>query len=306
MDMIPIYNSKEGVFMASAEEKNLVNENIPDKIMKEVSTFPSMPRTGFKLRALLNKTDVSTNEIEEILRHDPGLSANVLRLANSAFFGLSTKVGSLKQAVILLGVKRFAQIAVSASLSKTMEKAVEGYGFSPGELWLHSITVSQTAESLSKNRKIAETDDVFTPALLHDLGKLVLGKFVKGELQKIKSITSNAIPLDVAEHMVLGTDHAEIGALILAKWSLPPDIVHAVRWHHCPELMENSNIRSDIVYLSNQLCQSTTNSDSANGQFAMPSSVVLRRMGIKFDQYKAMAEKAHHWVKKVSGELTFD
>ena len=292
--------------MASSEEMSFINNNIPDKIMMEVSAFPSMPRAGFKLRALLNQMDVPLTEIEKILRHDPGLATNVLRLANSAYFGLSTKVGSLKQAVMLLGVKRFAQIAVSACMRKTMGKAVEGYDLSPGELWLHSIAVSNTAEALAKDRKIVETDDVFTPALIHDMGKLVLGKFIKEELQKIESITSNAVPLDIAEHMVLGTDHAEIGALILAKWSFPIDIVNAVRWHHNPESKKNSNMQSDIVYLSNQMCQSNADIDSTSGQFAMPSSIVLKRLGIKLDQYKEMAEKAHSWMKKLSDTLTFD
>jgi putative nucleotidyltransferase with HDIG domain len=292
--------------VASSEEVNRINNDIPNKIMLEVSSFPSMPRAGFKLRALLNKVDVPLTEIEKILRHDPGLATNVLRLANSAYFGLSTKVGSLKQAVMLLGVKRFAQIAVSECMSKTMEKAVEGYDLSPGELWLHSIAVSNTAEALAKNRKIVETDDVFTPALVHDMGKLVLGKFIKEELQKIESITSNAVPLDVAEHMVLGTDHAEIGALILAKWSFPIDLVNAVRWHHNPERVKNSNMQSDIVYLSNLMCQSNADVDSASGQFATPSSIVLKRLGIKLDQYKAMAEQAHRWMKKLADTLTFD
>jgi putative nucleotidyltransferase with HDIG domain len=292
--------------MASSEEMNLTNKNIQDKIMKEVSSFPIMPRTCLKLRLLINKVDVSITEIEETLRHDPGLSANVLRVVNSAFFGLSAKVGSLNQAVMLLGIERFAQIVVSASMKKTMEKSVEGYEMSPGELWLHSIAAANIAESLAKNRKIDGTYDVFTSALLHDIGKLVLSKFLKEELQKIRSITANAVPLDVAEHMILGTDHAEIGALILSKWSLPFDIVNAVRWHHCPERIENSNIKSDIVYLSNQMCQLNANTDIANGHFAVPSSAVLKRIGIKLDQCKTMAEKAHHWMEKLSGELTFD
>lgn len=292
--------------MTSSEGMSNIKSDIPDKIMMEVSTFPSMPRAGFKLRLLLNKVDVPLTEIEKILRHDPGLATNVLRLANSAFFGLSTKVGSLKQAVMLLGVKRFAQIAVSASMSKTMGKAVEGYKLSPGELWLHSIAVSNTAEAIAKNRNITETDDVFTPALVHDMGKLVLGKFVKEELQKIERITANAVPLDVAEHMVLGTDHAEIGALILAKWSFPIEIINAVRWHHNPEGLKNPGIHSDIVYLSNQMCQSSTGSELDSGQFTMPSSVVLNRLGIKMDQYKAMAVNAHSWMNKLSDTLTFD
>ena len=292
--------------MASSEEINSINNDIPDKILVEVAAFPSMPRAGFKLRALLNKEDVELTEIEEILRHDPGLATNVLRLANSAFFGLSQKVGSLKQAVMLLGVKRFAQIAVSASMSKTMDNAVEGYDLSPGELWLHSIAVSNTAEALAKNRKIAKTDDAFTPALVHDMGKLVLDKFVKEDLQKIESITSKAVPLEVAEQMVLGTDHAEIGALILAKWSFPMDIVNAVRWHHNPENIKDSKMQSDIVYLSNLMCQSNAGGDSDSGQNAMPSSVVLKRMGIELEQYKAMAQKAHSWMEKSSARLAFE
>lgn len=292
--------------MTSSEGMSNIKSDIPDKIMMEVSAFPSMPRAGFKLRLLLNKVDVPLTEIEKILRHDPGLATNVLRLANSAFFGLSTKVRSLKQAVMLLGVKRFAQIAVSACMSKTMGKAVEGYDLSPGELWLHSIAVSNTAEAIAKNRNITETDDVFTPALVHDMGKLVLGKFVKEELQKIERITANAVPLDVAEHMVLGTDHAEIGALILAKWSFPIEIINAVRWHHNPEGLKNPGVHSDIVYLSNQMCQSSTGNELDSGQFTMPSSVVLNRLGIKMDQYKAMAVNAHSWMNKLSDTLTFD
>ena len=287
-------------------QSEVTENNIPEEIMTHVSAFPSMPRAGIKLRELLNKKDVPINKIEEILRHDPGLAANVLRLANSAYFGLSKKVSSLRQAVTLLGVKRFSQIAVSASMNKTMNKAVEGYNLSPGELWLHSIAVSKTAEILGKDRNISETDDVFTPALLHDMGKLVLGKFIREESKQIESLVENGIPLVIAEHMVYGTDHAEIGALILFKWSFPPDIVDAVRWHHNPERIKSSTINSDIVYLSNFMCQFKAGNESEGGQFAVPSSLVLKRLGIKFDHYKTIAGKAHSCINDLSDTLTFD
>ena len=292
--------------MEFSEENKPIKNDIPDEIMKKVSSFPSAPRAGIKLRTLLAEEDVSTDEIEGILRQDPGLATNVLRLANSAFFGLPQKVGSLKHAVVLLGLKRFAQIAVSASMSKTMNKAVEGYGLSPGELWLHSIAVSNTAEAIAKYKKFDEANDVFTPALLHDMGKLVLGEFVEEELQKIKSITANGVPLDIAENMVLGTDHAEIGALILAKWSIPVNIVDAVRWHHNPERNKNSTAQSDIVYISNLMCEIDGDSDADDGQFSAPSSIVLERLGIKIEQYEVFSEKARNWMKQLSDTLTFD
>ncbi|UCD80903.1 MAG: HDOD domain-containing protein [Desulfobacterales bacterium] len=256
--------------------------------------------------ALLTEEDVSTDEIVRILRHDPGLAANVLRLANSAYFGIPTKVSTLKHAVVLLGVKRFAQIAVGACVNKTMDTAVEGYGLSPGELWLHSIAVSTTAEALAKNRKLAETSDFFTPALLHDLGKLVLGEFVKAKLPKIKDLVDKGVPFVIAEKDALGTDHAEIGALILSNWQFPDDLINAVRWHHYPEGIKNSNLHPEIVYLANLLCQFNSDRDSAEAQHSVPSPSVLNRLGIKSEQYDVFAEKAHGWMKKLSDTLTFD
>ena len=292
--------------MESLKEKTPVKNDISEKIEMKISAFPSMPQAVVKLRALLKEKDVPISEIEQILRHDPGLATNVLRLANSAYFGLSTTVRSLKQAVMLLGVKRFAQIAVSAGMSNTLDKAVEGYNLPAGKLWLHSIAVSNTAEALAKNRKIVETDDVFTPALVHDMGKLVLGAFIKHESKQIENMVVRGVPSVLAEHMVLGTDHAEIGALILTKWSLPSDIVDAVRWHHNPERIKNPTMQSDIVYLSNLMCQLYADSDFPGGRVTTPSPVVLRRLGINLDQYEKMAEKAQGWVRKLSDTLNFD
>jgi len=295
------------------EDKELIEKDLPDNIRMEVSSFPSMPKAAVKLRAVLKEDDVSIIEIENILRQDPGLSTNVLRLANSAFFGVSSKVGSLKKAVMLLGIKRFEQIAISACMNKTMDKAVEGYDLSPGELWLHSIVVSTTAEALAKFFKISDTNDVFTPALLHDMGKLILGKFVKEESKQIENIVAKGESMVRAESMVLGTDHAEIGALILNKWSFPVDIVNAVRWHHDPDRisitesgLKEPSMQSDIVYLSNFIFQSNGESDSVGENFAMPSSEVLKRLGIKPDQYRTIAQKAHNWKKELSDTLSFE
>jgi putative nucleotidyltransferase with HDIG domain len=292
--------------MTYSGDKRQTHSDIPDKILQKVSAFPNMPKAGIKLRALLSEKNVSIDEIERILRHDPGLAANVLRLANSAFFGIPARVTTLKQAVILLGVKRFSKIAVAACTNKIMNTAVECYGLSPGELWLHSIAASTIAEVLAKNRKLDETNDFFTPALLHDLGKLVLGKFVKAEQPKIDSLVVKGVPFDIAEKEVLKTDHAEIGALILSKWSFPDDLINAVRWHHNPEGSENSNLHPGIVYLANLMCHSNGDSESDEEQLNMPYSSVLDRLHIEIEQYEVFAEKARNWMKKLSDTLTFD
>ena len=292
--------------MSFSGDKKQTHSDIPDIILQKVSSFPSMPKAGIELRALLSEKNVSIDEIETILRHDPVLAANVLRLANSAFFGIPAKVTTLKQAVVLLGVKRFSKIAVAACTSKIMNAAVEGYGLTPGALWLHSIAVSTTAEALAKNRKLDETNDFFTPALVHDLGKLVLGKFVKAEQPQIDSLVANGVPVVYAEKEVLKTDHAEIGALILNKWSFPDDLIKAVRWHHNPEGLDHSNLYTDIVYLANLMCHSNCDSESDDNPLNMPDSSVLDRLQIESEQYKVFAGKARDWMKKLSDTLTFD
>ncbi|MDX1709173.1 MAG: HDOD domain-containing protein [Desulfobacterales bacterium] len=142
--------------------------------------------------------------------------------------------------------------------------------------------------------------------MLHDLGKLVLGDFMKSESQKITSRVSGGVPLVLAEHLVFGTDQAEIGALLLAKWSRPIDIVNAVRWHHNPERSKISQIHTDIFYLSNLMCQPDAESDAEGEKTAMPSAIVLKRFGINIDQYKKIAEKAHRWMDNLSEKHSFE
>jgi putative nucleotidyltransferase with HDIG domain len=295
------------------DEKSRKVNDLSDDIRSELASFPSMSRTITKLRAVFKENDPSIVKIESILRQDPGLSTNILRLANSAHFGLSSKVTSLKQAVMLLGLKRFEQIAFSASISDTMQEAIQGYDLSTGQLWLHSITVATTAEAVARFLKIDNPNDVFIPALLHDMGKLVLGKFVKRDLNKIESIVEKGVSKYRAEHIVLGTNHAEIGSLILKKWSFPADIVNAVCWHHDPEYISKTHkklkeptIQSDIVYLSNLIFQSLDNNDSSETKLAMPPAELLKRLGIKSDHYTMIAEKALIWMNELSNTLSFE
>ncbi len=277
-----------------------------NEILSKVKSFPTMPGAGAKMLSLLEEPDTTVSEIEEILRYDPGLTANVLKLANSAYFGIPSKIGSLKQAVILLGLKRLIQIVVATCVSAVMDRSVPGYDLPPGDLWRHSIAVSIAAEALVKDKKISNAEDVFTPALLHDVGKLVLGAFVGEELEAIESIAAKGVPFVVAENMILGTDHAEIGAQILAQWNLPSDVINAVRWHHDPDSPEASDTQMDVVYLSNLLCQVDVNSGQAGEHSIELSPAVIDRLGIKLSQFEAISEKVSHWVNELSDALAFN
>ena len=124
-----------------------------------------MPGAAVELLALIDDPDVSVSQIEDILRKDAGLTANILKLANSAYFGIPCKVGSVRQAVLILGLKRLIQMVIASCVGAIMDKPVPGYDLPPGELWRHAIAVSVAAEGLVKELGIGANEEIFHTAL---------------------------------------------------------------------------------------------------------------------------------------------
>ncbi len=273
------------------------------KIAAAIQSFPGMPGTAVKLLGLIDDPSMRVSQIEEILRHDPGLTANVLRLANSAYFGIPSKIGSIRQAVILLGLKRLIQMVIAACVSAIMDKPVPGYDLSPGELWRHSIAVSVAAEGLVKELKIEASEEIFTAALLHDVGKLVLGEFVKDDFNKIETAVSGDVSFEVAETKVLGTNHADVGAKILTRWSLPTEIIHAVQWHHDPEAVAHTSAMLDIVHVANVMSIMIGIGIGRDGLQHQPSAAASERLGIEPFVLEKVASQTTQWVAELSGLL---
>jgi putative nucleotidyltransferase with HDIG domain len=274
-----------------------------DLIMAQVKAFPSMPATSAKLLKMLKDPESSAAQIEDVLKYDPGLTANILKLTNSAYFGIPSKVSSVKQAVVLLGWKRLLQLVMTMCMSTVMRKPVPGYDLSQGELWRHSVAVSVAAELVVKALKIPGADEVFTAALLHDVGKLVLGGFVQNDIQQIEAMVSKGIAFEVAEFIVLGTDHANIGARILEKWSFPADLVNAVNWHHDPDTCENHCTFSDIVHVANILGLMIGYGNCGNEIETVPSNSVIERLGFKPVHMESLAEETLTGVNKLADVL---
>jgi len=273
------------------------------KIASVVNSFPGMPGTAVKLLAMIDDPAMRVSQIEKILRQDPGLTANVLRLANSAYFGIPSKVGSIRQAVILLGLKRLIQMVIAACVSAIMDKPVPGYDLPPGELWRHSIAVSVAAEGLVKELKVDAAEEIFTAALLHDVGKLVLGEFVKDDFEQIETAVSQGITFETAETIVLGTNHADTGAQILTNWSLPVEIVNAVRWHHAPESADRTSSMIDIVHVANFTSMLIGVGIGRDGLQHQPSVEVTERLGLEPYHLEKVASQTMQWVTELSEVL---
>ena len=273
------------------------------RIMAQVKSFPGMPATATKLQKILKDPDSTAAQIEEVLRYDAGLTANILKLTNSAYFGIPSKVSSVKQAIVLLGWKRLLQLVMTMCMSTVMKKPVDGYDLPQGELWRHSLAVSVAAETVVKALKIPEAEEVFTAALLHDVGKLVLGGFVKDELAQINALVAKDMPFEVAEYIVIGTDHAEIGGRILKQWDFPEGIVNAIGWHHSPETCENHCTLSDIVHLADTIGLRTGFGREPSGIIVEPSAAVTDRLGLAPVDLEVLFEQTVAGINKLSDSM---
>lgn len=275
-----------------------------DQIGGIIHSFPSMPGAALKLLNLADAPSATIQQIEDALRQDPGLTANVLKLANSAYFGIPSKIGSVRQAVMLLGLNRLVQMVVAICASAIIDRGVPGYDLPAGELWRHSLAVSAAAKGLSVELKLPAADEIFTAGLLHDVGKLILGQFVQEDYPEIQRALAQGLTFEAAEAAVLGIDHAEIGARVLAQWSLPENIVHAVRWHHAPEKFGSFDIMLDVVHVANVLCLMIGIGVGREGLLHEPSPVVTRRLGLEPLHLEKVASQTLQWVSELSQAMT--
>jgi putative nucleotidyltransferase with HDIG domain len=227
-----------------------------NKILAKVRSVPSIPSVVVKLRKFLRDPEVSFDELAKVIEFDPGLTVNLLQLANSAYFGWSGKIKTVKEAITRLGTNRIFQMVLCMSVAPMVRKPIKGYDMESNGLWKHSIATAICSEQLAGIKNIPDSEEAFTAGLLHDMGKILLGTFVEIDDEPIKDlVNSEGLSFNQAERRILGIDHAEAAAELLQYWKLPESVVAAARWHHNPEAAPQKNRNLvDLIHVADILC----------------------------------------------------
>ena len=224
-----------------------------DDYIKSVRYLPPAPRVVPDLMKLLNQPDVDSSRIVRMISVEPSLTANVLRVCNSAYFGSSLPTTDLQEAVTRLGFQQVYRLVVAATGAKLLAAPQKGYGLDPGELWKHSVASAVAAQLMA--RKLGEDDNlVFTATLLHDLGKIILAQSIEESyVRLIREAETHQLSLLESETKLLGVNHAEVGGRLLAQWKFPADVVAAVTHHHAPNSAGAHQRLASFVYLGNMI-----------------------------------------------------
>lgn len=248
-----------GLLERSLEMREILKSEKIKNVVARVSNIPSMPQFYLELTEKLNDPNASSKEIGRLIQRDPGMSAKVLQLVNSAFFGLYGKVADPVRAVTMLGTETLKALALTYGVFKQINpKKVEACKM--GDFWDHNLYVASLTKAMGMKECLLDTicqGDAFTSGLLHDIGKLLFVDNLTKEYARLISELNG--PLVEAEIKEFGCHHGEVGAYLLSLWGLPDKIVEAVLWHHGPiEKLLKAGIVPSLVWLADRLVNKVT------------------------------------------------
>jgi putative nucleotidyltransferase with HDIG domain len=224
---------------------------------------------------------------------DQVLSAKVLRLVNSAFYGFSRRVSTVSNAIILLGVNVVKSLTISSSIFEIMEKNVVG-------LWEHSMGVAVAANIISRELKLPEPEETSTAALLHDIGKVIIKIRLQDDYNLLTSqIKEKGMTMTEAERDLLATDHAEIGEWIAQSWLLPEKLIEPIAFHHDVEKSSVQRAKTAVVHIADVLVKASAFGFSGDDLVPQIQPVAWNKLGLTEELLERIIQKVEDKLVEV-------
>ncbi len=272
--------------------------------LKEVKSFPQFVVETLKM---LDNPESSAHGVADSLSKDEGLVIRTLKLANSAFYGLPRRISSIQEAVALLGYKTIKNLVIAATVYQRMDNSFAGYALDRGDLWRHSLSVAYASRYIAEKTKGCSGEEAYIAGMLHAIGKIILNDYIKFGYQIIvRIVDSDKVPFSEAERMVLGFDHAQVGAMLAEKWNLPESHQVAIQYQYMPDdlpgnLSEYQGI-VDVVHVANTMIMMLGVGVGADGLQYPVSEAAMSRLGLNGKEETLLSDLVDI-MDKVSEEM---
>ena len=270
-------------------------------IIDEIDHLKPIADIAGKVMRLLDDPDSGMADLYDIIRYEPALTADVLKLANSAYFGLPGKVADVKQAVVYLGMTQVVDLVLVVSCSQALRGSHDGYGLARGDLWKCAVAGAIMANDLTEIRGRTRSSLTFTGALLRDIGKVVIDQHVKSVAERIlERVHTQNIDFMTAEQQVLGVDHAQVGAMVAEKWHLPNALPCIIRYHHRPLEADGCFEASAFVHLADFLCRKMGIGIGIDDGGYVEDERVIQALGLDATQVQAVMDGFQEKMARVA------
>lgn len=230
-----------------------------DDLQKQIEEFidflPPIPAVMIELLKALGDKDIELKALAQIISKDPLMSMNVLKVSNSAFYRLPNKVSTVDHAVKLLGIKEITGICIACGAYQSLKPPQNVETFNFNEFWRHSIATGIVSRRLSRELEILDHNILYFLGLLHDVGKVVLDRFVHDTYKAVIQKTSEEnIAIREVEKRLIGESHDVVGAWLMEKWKLPLTFVDVAKYHHSvKEAPEDNKAAAAIISFADRL-----------------------------------------------------
>ncbi len=228
-------------------------------IMTKATELPTLPSIVGEVARMINDPLASLRQVEEAISKDQSLTVKTLKLANSAFYAIPGGAQNLRRAITFLGMETLYQLVLSASVFSNLD-IKDSSGFDVKQLWRHSLGVGVAAEAVAGQLGMGDSQLMFISGLVHDMGKVLLYKFMREEFQATLAFAKDKnVSFHKAERETDALEHTVCGAMLAEQWKLPPTLQYAIRYHHILDrqqrtgLSPEANQSVDIICLANIL-----------------------------------------------------
>lgn len=213
-----------------------------NKAIESIDNLPPFPAIVTRLIKVVNSPDSSADDAASLIEKDPALTSKMIRLANSAFYGIPRSISSVSSAVVILGFNTIRSLVLSASVMKIFSGS-QKQAIDKDRFWKHSIVCAMASKIIVRhfiNVRMMDPESAFCSGILHDIGKLIFNEFMSEEYAEVRKYSeANGVSSLEAESKILGINHSEIGRIVSDKWSLPLDLEYSLVHHHNPAASEN-------------------------------------------------------------------
>ncbi len=285
-------------------EKDLPRgEALQKIILRRLKELPPMPQVMFKAREVMNDPKSNFKALSDILETDQAMATRVLRLSNSAYYGLAGKVSSVQHASVLLGYKTVGEIVSMAGSSTLLGNSLDGYKLDSGDLWQHSLAVALASKIISKKVKPDLENDAFAAGLIHDSGKIVLDRYLMERQSLFEEFMEGGEKTFLeAEKDILGFDHSEIAAQMCQTWKIPSVLTTAVCYHHHPS-RSRENMLAYIVHVADSLSLMSGIGTGIDGMLYKMDSKALDFIGLPEESLASIIEETVDSVQKIANQM---
>jgi putative nucleotidyltransferase with HDIG domain len=255
-------------------------------------TLASLPETVTRTRTLINSSASSATEIGDSLSHDPALTARLLRIVNSPYYGFATQIETVSRAITLIGTLDLLDLVLATSVVRLF-KDIPPELVTMEKFWEHSLYTAVIARILAQHGRAPNTERYFIAGLIHDIGELVLfSRRPRQSAEVLRLVQEKSGELLAVETQVFGFTHSQVGAELARAWNLPPSLVTAIRYHHAPADTDSFQLETAIVHCADAIGISVKSALPERDAAAGLSAEAWDLLGIPLDDIETLIDRA--------------